>query len=224
LRDKWTRERITDGELQFVAKNGVIAGCVYDGYPNNAVYESRWYSLNAGVFPTNVLLPCVDWDLTVIKGSHSNAVMKACITDLAPGDEIDLGTIEMYPVDDNANDISDDWEDTYFPSQPIDPDEDSDGDGHDNRREYWCGTDPTNDFSVFEINEFVSINSVTLVWPVSPGRTYQVVSTNGSTLTSSDGWAVIAGPWEATNGQAYMEWTDPADDGHRYYRVKITAP
>jgi hypothetical protein len=224
LRDKWTHERVGDAGIQFEAKDGVIAGCVYDGYPNNAVYESRWYSMTAGVFPTNVLLPCVDWDLTVTKGSHSKVVMKGCLTGLNPGDEIDLGTIEMYPVDDNANEISDDWEDVHFPTQPVNPDEDSDGDGHDNMREYWCGTNPTNDISVFEIDDFESGSSVTLTWPVSPGRTYEIVSTNQGILTTFDNWPTVAGPWEATNGQTHMEWTDETDDGRRYYRVKLVSP
>lgn len=53
--------------------------------------------------------------------------------------------------------------------------DDADGDGLTNAQEYFCGTDPTNPNSVFALQMSPSTaNTVSLTWPATPGKTYQV--------------------------------------------------
>ena len=153
--------------------------------------------------------------------------MDMCVTGLNAGSVVDLGTVRMLPVDTNANAIADNWENTHFPGETVDPVKDSDGDGHNNRSEYVSGTDPRNDMSVFKIDHLEPGSDMTLTWLASPGRTYQVEATNALPWSILTGWPVVAGPFEATNGQALMQWIDETDIGERelrFYRVKVVVP
>ena len=227
VRNMFTGERIEGADIEFNGTNGLVEGQTYDGYPNNSTQKVYWLSLADGAFPTNVWLPAVDWDLTVSRTGYSSLFMDMCVTGLNAGGIADLGSVYVRPVDTNANNIADDWEAANFPGETVDPAEDSDGDGHNNRCEYVSGTDPTNNVSVFKIDDLDSGNDMTLSWLTSPGRTYQVESTNALPWSILTGWPVVAGPFEATNGQALMQWIDDTVVGEgefRFYRVKVVVP
>ena len=220
LRDDLTGARMDGAKIEFVALSGNIAGLTYDGYPNNAAYKSDWFSLVDGKFPTNVLLPVVDWDVRITKPTYSDCVLAGGLTNINAGQFIDLGTLRMQPSDTNVNSIGDAWEDAYFPGQAADKTADEDRDGLNNLQEYLSGTDPTNSSSVFECESLEAGNSMTLTWSVAPGRAYQVLC---SQEVTSNSWPVVAGPWEATNGQTQMQWIDTNYVGmvKRFYRVEL---
>jgi hypothetical protein len=54
---------------------------------------------------------------------------------------------------------------------------DPDGDGADNRAEWWAGTDPTNPASVLRMHGFAAgSHGIVLRWPSVSGRLYRVLS------------------------------------------------
>ena len=67
--------------------------------------------------------------------------------------------------------------------------------------------------------------SFTMRWPVTSGRKYQVCATT-LLVYSTAAWPVVAGPWEATNGQTHMEWSDTntTSTTNRYYRLQVLPP
>lgn len=223
LRDAWTGVRLQGARVQFEALNGVISGITYDGYPNNAVYETNWYSLADGTLPTNVWLPAVDWKLTISSAGYSNKVLLSCITNASVGDSIDLGKTTVHPVDADANGLADAWEETYFPGEDPDPDDDPDNDGMKNKGEYVAGTNPKDAGDVLRVSECDMSASFRMVWPVVPARTYQVsVSTN---LSASLWPEILSSAVEATNDQSYMEWIDTNTvDRARFYGIKVVVP
>jgi hypothetical protein len=221
VRDRWTRERLSNAVIAFKATSGVISNVVYNGYPNFATnYKSYWSSQPDGTFPTNVWLPAVNYDLTLTKTHYSNGVLTNAINPM-PGQTTDLGTLWLVPVDTNANGLADRWEERYFPSNRPPPTEDTDGDGHDNYKEYLVGTDPTNRESVMKL-QIASQNThgVTLTWPVVNGRLYQIL-TSGQLISNL--WQEVFGPREAAYDQTQMQWTltNTADQTHRFYRLKV---
>jgi Tol biopolymer transport system component len=227
IRDRWTREWLSNAVITFKATSGILSNVVYDGYPNdtNCTYKSHWYSRADGTFPSNVRLPAVNYDLTLKKTDYSNGVISTVIVNPTPGQVIDLGTLWLSPVDTNANGIADWWEERYFGANRPPAEEDSDGDGHNNREEYLLGTDPTNRDSVMKLHIAAqNTHGVTLTWPVANGRTYDIRT---SRQLSSELWTQqVFGPLEATNCQTQMQWTDTnaIDQTYRVYRLVAPVP
>lgn len=222
VKDAWTGEKLNGAKVEFKAKNGVIAGLTYDGYPAGATYKTNWFSRTDGTFPTNVWLPTVNWDMTIGMADYSNNVVISAVTNLSAGQVVDLGSIKLYPADTNSNCLPDGWEKRHFPGQSTSSTNDPDGDGRNNWHEYLCGTDPTNIHSVLHVDDCRVTNELTLTWPVVVGRIYRV-ATNDALLSGI--WGTAAGPWEATNGQTQMQWsdTDISVATNRFYRVQLIA-
>ncbi len=222
-RDARTGAWVGDAKLSFTATSGGIAGAVYDGYPNHATYKRNWVSQADGRFPTNVILPAVKWDMAVMSSGYSNYMATAVVTTPVPGQTVDVATVLLSPVDVNGNGVSDAWEGSN-PGSVLDGVTDSDGDGASDLEEYLCGTDPQNPQSALRMASPTNgtPSAVTLMWSVSPGRSYQIAGTDDIMARP---WPVIAGPWTATNAQTTMQWTDGAAGGsHKFYRVEALTP
>ncbi len=222
VRDAWTGSWLSGAGLEFRALSGYISGLYYRAWPTTN-YGSAWVSGADGAWPTNVWLPAVDWDLTVLCNGYSNAIAHRAIVGSSPGTVTNLGTLWLTPLDANGNGVADAWEQQYFPGKTLVLTNDADGDGIDNRHEYLCGTDPTNKASVLRFTEVSATNGLTLSWPVSSGRRYRVLATDA---LPAGLWPLINGPWEATNGQTIMRWTDTNGGMRtgRFYRIEVPAP
>ena len=218
VQDAWTGEKVAGAKIEFTARSGLISNLVYDGYPNNATYESLWFTLADGRFPTNVLLPAVSYDLKLSKAGYSNLLQAGALTSPMRGTTNNLGLRLLTPLDTNGNAIADSWETLYF-GGPAGAGADDDGDGFDNRTEYLLGTDPTNALSRFAGDHLDVTNGLTLRWPVADGRAYRVMSLDGPI---TGGWSFAAGPWTAAVGQASMQWTDSSPtSSQRFYRIDV---
>ena len=216
VRNAWSGERIAGARLEFTARSGAISNDVHNAYPNEATYALPWETRPDGTFPTNVLLPTVDWDVTVTATDYTDLLRPAAITNPAPGDVIDLGLLSLLPVDADGNNLADAWESRY--GGGLDPDADPDGDGHDTRTEQRAGTDPTDPASVLALDVYeLTPSDILLRWPVAPGRIYTV---NGRMSLLSGPWAIVHGPVEALPGETYMEY-DTSGSAYIYFRVGL---
>ena len=224
VRDQWTGRRIGGASVKFTARSGRVAGLDYDRYPDDAVYATPWLTLVNGEFPTNVLLPTVDWDMTLSVAGYPNTVFSNAIPATNAGAVVNLGTMFLTPTDANTNQIGDHWEDSCFGfSFSADPSGDDDGDGLSNRDEYRLGTDPKDKDSKLgaDIEPEVVTNGVKITWPVVAGRYYRLRHRSGLT---SNTWSEIAGPWEAATGQTNMSHTVVTNATRGYYRIQAFRP
>jgi hypothetical protein len=214
-------ERLEDAAVTFVVNSGPDIGLEYTEYPWGASYATNWSSDTDGSFPSNTLLYLEDYDLNIACSGYelftsNNVIMNAAIAEI-----IDLGTLFLYPIDANTNQIADAWETSYFGagSNVVD-DADADGDGMGNRAEYVAGTDPTNWYSCLWLEPAPGTNGFELVWYTEPGRTYCI---SGTTNLCTNTWVQVGGPWEATNGQFEMNWVETNLDlsWNSNYRVEV---
>ena len=151
IRDRWTKERLSDVRIIFHPTSGRSTNDC-DGDPWYATYQSDWYSQSDGTFPTNVWLPAVNYDLSLMNVNYSNGLFTNVIVNPTPGQTTDLGTLWLTPLDFNANGIADSWEERYFGANRPPMTNDADEDGHNNYEEYLVGTDPTNRDSVLKLH------------------------------------------------------------------------
>ncbi|MBN1675892.1 MAG: hypothetical protein JXR37_32915 [Kiritimatiellae bacterium] len=231
VRDDRTAGLIEGAALLFEAKSGTVSGTVYTAYQNTA-WGAKWATDADGSFPDDqggegVLLPTAVYDLTLSNLSGGLFTITNAIPDMPEaGTTTNLGTIQLTPVDGNTNNIADSWEEQYFGAGTnVVGTEDADNDGIDNWGEYVCGTDPTNGGSALSFDEAgpaLGTNEVTLAWGTVPGRSYQI----GRATILTGEWDLVAGPWEATNGQTGMQWTDsvPASETNYFYRIEVVVP
>lgn len=220
-RDAWTMERIEDATIEFVVNSGPYVDLVYSEYPWEASYATNWVSDAEGNFPANTILYLDSYDLNITCSGYELFSSNNIITNALAGDELDLGTLFLYPIDNNTNQIADAWETHYFGSgTTVISDADTDGDGMGNRDEYVAGTDPTNWYSCLWLEPISGSNSFHLAWDTEPDRTYCI---SGTTNLCTDTWVQVAGPWEATNGQVEIFWaeTNLNLSWNNNYRVEV---
>jgi hypothetical protein len=104
-------------------------------------------------------------------------------TDRGRTERIDL-RLGTLPVDADGDGLADAWEMHYFGALSANPDDDPDGDGLNNLREFRAGTNPTDAQSLFELVEISSVaNGISIRWSSQPGRSYRV--RRSSTLLAS---------------------------------------
>ncbi len=225
VRDRNTGAWLDNAALEFQATSGSASGMVYTAYPvtNDA---NRWVTRTDGTFPDDVWLPAeTDWDLAVRQAGYSNGLASGLIRNAAPGAVTNLGTLWLAPLDTNGNGVADAWEQLYFPGRTLVLTNDDDGDGMNNLQEYLCGTDPTNKASALrlQVADGYTTNGFTLSWPVSSGRRYRVMATDA---LPAGLWPLTNGPWDATDGQTLMRWTDTNGVArtNRFYRVESAGP
>ena len=226
VKDGWTGAGVPGVGVSFRATSGLISNCVYAGYPAYAAYKSNWQSGVGGNLPTNVWLPAVSYNLTLTGAGYSNGIWGGVIATPAPGSVLSLGAFSLIPLDTNGNGLADSWETAHFgPGTNVDPQADADHDGQPNGLEYLAGTDPNDPGDVFKVRGLMyqATNGLTLVWPVTGGRRYQVL---GREELTSGGWRWTNGPWEAAMDQTHMQWTDTnsAAFTSRFYHVDLLAP
>lgn len=127
-------------------------------------------------------------------------------------------------ADSDGDDMSDGWEYSYAldPTDASDGDPDADGDGYDNRSEFYTDTDP-HDGTVhllFRLHH-PAVTLVILKWNSSTGRVYTLLSRpdSGSAWNAVAGWQSVPG----TGGE--MTFTADTWNIHRqYYRLKVGLP
>jgi hypothetical protein len=226
IRDRWTDELLSGAKITFRATSGKYSGKDFDGYPNFATnYKSYWYSRSDGMFPTNVWLYTLNYNLTLSNANYLDGVFTNVIVAPTPGQVVNLGILYLSPVDANTNGLADIWEERYFGVNRPARTNDSDGDGHNNYEEYLLGTDPTNRDSVLKIQiSAKSTNGVTLTWPIANGHTYKIQTS--SQLTSESWTQTLFGPCEAQYCQPQMQCTvtNAVDQKSRFYRIVAPVP
>lgn len=220
VRDGWTMERLEDAALEFVYEGatGSVAVC---RYPWTASYATNWLTDSEGSFPTNTILYLDDYDLNIYRPGYETFTSNGVIGGASAGNTINLGTLFLYPTDENTNQMADAWETLYFGAgSTVDAQMDADGDGMSNRDEYLAGTDPTNGYSCLWLEAIVGTNELELAWYTEPDRTYCI---SGTTNLCTNAWVQVGGPWEATNGQLEMVWTETNLDlsWNTSYRVEV---
>jgi len=125
-------------------------------------------------------------------------------------------------LDLDGDGIPNGWESVHFGSATgAVADADSDADGSDNGSEYWAGTHPWDENSVFTILHCaLETNGPALWWPAVTGRTYAVWRTTN--LASP--FVLLATNLPATPGtNFYLDSTAP-DLGSLFYRVTVEIP
>jgi hypothetical protein len=195
---------------------------VFDRFPW-AVYGTVWWSSAAGEFPGDVfILPQENYVLYVQKDGYAPWIFN--VDNPTRGQVIELGMIDLLPNDGNSNSIPDPWELEFY-NALISGIEDTDADGHNEIQEYFAGTVPTNDASLFRMLDASPSggSDVTLTWSVESNRIYAVHSTTG---ISADVWIQESGPTPSCCGQPDMNWTDTnsAAKPTKQYRVEVSMP
>ncbi|MDA3924124.1 MAG: hypothetical protein PF904_05440 [Kiritimatiellae bacterium] len=220
VRDAFTHAFLENAQISFTAASGSLNGTVVTGGVILTSYSTNWLSNTAGQYPDSITLGACNWDLGVTLSGYTPYTQVGAVSNPAAGDELDLGTTYLTPVDANSNSVADAWEDIYF-SGGMSETEDSDSDGLNNLSEYLCGTDPTNALSVLQFTNCTGTAS--MAWGTVGGRSYQIMA-----VTSLVNFATITtnGPWEASHDQESMEWTDPDASLYksRFYRIRLDNP
>lgn len=203
IRDAWTMERLESAPIAcvFEGSTGSVSICKY---PSTAAYATNWTSSTSGTFLPQPILYLHDYDLEVTPQGYPQHLSSNVITDASPGDTFDLGNVFVYPPDSNTNQIDDLWETIYFGTS-VDATADADGDRMCNRDEYIAGTDPTNALSCLNLTSTLVGDDMEFSWSTESWRTYRII---GTTDLNTGTWMQVAGPWEATNGQFSMSWTE----------------
>ncbi|MBN2163122.1 MAG: hypothetical protein JXR25_02530 [Pontiellaceae bacterium] len=224
VRDAWTMQKLEHAAVAFEYRTTGGATVAVGKYPWSAEYATNWTTDVTGRFPANTILYLADYDLTVSKSGYLPYNEINIITNAAPGDAYNLGTVFLEPEDSNTNRIADAWEVLYFGTgSSVSTNADPDGDGMDNRSEYVAGTDPTNALSCLQVESSVISNGFfELRWNVEPDHTYIVC---GTTNLCADSWVQIGGPWEAAPDQYEMVWVETNTDlsWNNLYRVEVVS-
>ena len=116
-----------------------------------------------------------------------------------------LGTL---PPDSDGDGMSDAWEPQFFGAAGANPNDDPDGDGLSNLREYRAGTNPTDAQSRFELMEIAaSPSGVQVRWTSQPNRKYRV-RRSATLLAAPAAYQVIRSGIEATPACFALELLD----------------
>lgn len=181
VRDLYTGEWLENAKIVFTARSGGYEGIIYEGWPDRAEYQSNWFTLAEGDFPSDVVLRTLDYDLKLTKSGYNEYVIPNVITGAFPGAIFNLGNQYMSPVDADGDRISDFWTSNYFSDAVFSPTNDDDEDGQLNRDEYIAGTNPTDPASFFSVNmkteESGGSPEFIIRWNPAPGRVYNVLWT-----------------------------------------------
>ena len=147
---------------------------------------------------------------------------------IGPGRSSEIDTASSLLNDDDQDGMPTIWEIVHGldPNDPSDALQDPDGDGYNNRNEYFAGTDPHSAESVLRFTKIVQIasNEFFLQFQAVPNRAYSVVySTNNS---QSANWIKIKDFGAApTNRLIELTNTVPPDTSIlRFYNVIVKLP
>jgi len=219
VRDAWTYAVLEGAQLAFTATSGSLAGTVVDGGIMLTGYRNNWLSGPDGRIPPDIVLGACDWNLSVALAGYETYMRDGAVSNVSAGATLDLGTAYLVPLDADANQLPDDWQDRFFPGGAT-ASGDPDNDGQDNLYEYLAGTDPTNGLSLFEIVEAGKADETkvfSLSWTGSANRNYRVF------------WSEFLGVWPegqsalVSGTNAWVDTTDPRPPV-RFYRVEVVLP
>lgn len=226
VRDWWSGAPIPGVSISFTARNGIIAGRTYSGFPAFTSYTQPWYTQNDGTFPPTLILPAVDWDLVIAADGYYSTTLKPAVWTLTPGVVRYMGDLFLAPIDGNHNGIADRWEMANYGRLDMPAWMDTDGDGHNSWLEYLLGTNPQDAGSVLAVRpvEAASAKALSMTWPVNVGHSYAVE--RRSDLPGAGGWTTVAGPWVAPDSGGTMSWTHDGsyNNNRMFYRVRATMP
>jgi antitoxin component YwqK of YwqJK toxin-antitoxin module len=125
--------------------------------------------------------------------------------------------------DTGADGISDDWKRKYFGHINVLADDDDDGDGESNYREYLAGTDPLDPDSVFAVTAAPVSGSTDwqVSWPVAPSRRYQVYRSEN--LEGDGYWQPLQAEFTGwnTGTMILLDQTVPSTN-RAFYRLRLT--
>lgn len=119
------------------------------------------------------------------------------LADRGRSERIDLvsGTL---PADTDGDGLADAWEQQYFGGLTANPDEDPDGDGMTNLREYLAGTNPVDAQSRFEVVEINPLPAgIQIRWSSQPNRSYRV-RRSGTLLADPSVYQIVQSGLAAT--------------------------
>ena len=221
IRDAYVGAFVDGAALRFTAQT-VHSNDIYFSYPNPTGIPI-WATTAAGDFPSNVLLPPAEWELTMVKDGY--LPRSATFSFDVSQSSCDLGPLFMRPRDSDTDKIADTWETNYFGTcTNCVVGEDRDGDGACNWAEYVAGTDPTNSKSVLMLVPPVPKPGGTIFnWPVVAGRAYRIQS---KTNLLSENWFNASGIQTARVNEVSLQWTD-TDTVRRpqmFYRLQLIPP
>ena len=130
------------------------------------------------------------------------------------------GSLVDEATDNDADDMSDQWEELHGlnPTSSTDAATDLDGDGASNRDEFLAGTDPTNPWSRLSIHEVRrDANGLSLFFPTVKGRSYVVEHADSLPATAWQSWGNIAG-----GGVEQVITETNAMPTQRFFRIRVT--
>jgi uncharacterized protein (DUF1800 family) len=115
----------------------------------------------------------------------------------------------------NGDGMCDVWQARYH-AHGLDPDDDSDGDGRDNRAEAIAGTDPFKPGSGFAARIDEAADGVAIKASTEPGKLYQLLH-----APAPDGpWTAEGAPQQAHGAELVLPGS--SSGGQRFYRVSVT--
>jgi len=108
-------------------------------------------------------------------GAYPLFHLKETLLGTAPKLELEGTVVGVEDTDQDG--MPDDWERFYFGNLDAEPDDDADGDGESNRREWGAGTNPRRATSVLSIREYrMTAGGAVLRFGMAAGRRYEVES------------------------------------------------
>ena len=142
------------------------------------------------------------------------------LADRGRSERIDL-RLGAAPIDSDGDGLADSWEMQHFGSLGVNPNDDPDGDGVNNLREFRAGTDPNEAASRFEVIEIARVpNGVSILWSSQPDRRYRVKRTP-SLLTPPAQYEVVQSGLMATPPFNQFVDTTTQNGAQFFYLIEI---
>lgn len=163
------------------------------------------YNLRIGTFPGGSDL----FSGFVVGNSHSVEV---------PAGTVLHATVQQV----NSAGIGGDFSEASAGVQSLEPMADADGDGQSNAAEHLAGTHPLLGTSTLKIRQIsIEGNDVTLLAETVSGKIYQLETRSD---LAAGAWDPIGLPVTSQGSSTGFTHSSGADDGKRFYRVRVVAP
>jgi hypothetical protein len=161
----------------------------------------------------------LDGQPLTLQGAPAN--FTPTLADRGRAERIDL-VLGTLPVDTDGDGMPDNWENLHFGAGGADPNDDFDGDGLSNLREFRAGTHPNDPQSVFEVVEVIAEpGGFRLRWSSVEGKSYNV--RRAATLSVNPAaYTVVQANVPATS--PINEWFDPTAVGGTYFYLLEVQP
>ena len=182
-----------------------------------ASYGALWRSTPGGNFPPTLYLPPSSGFSMLVGGvpGYVNQTVNFTTPASAP---LDLGRIELPPVDSDNDGLPDAWEQANLGGLSFDGASNPDGDAFSTAQEFQAGTHPNQGGSELKlVDPTITGDTLTLTWPAVATRQYNIRSAatlNGEWMTED----LATNPPVISGGMA--TWTTPAPADRRYYQIE----